>query len=41
MTSGVKSASLDTIANASSVRAYSRSIASMTMAMSDAFLPLL
>ena len=41
MTSGVKSASLDTMAKASRLRAYSRSMPSMTMAMSDAFLPLL
>lgn len=39
ITSGVKSASLETIANPSRLRAYNRSIASITIAMSEAFLP--
>ncbi|MNN98781.1 hypothetical protein D3C81_2182530 [compost metagenome] len=39
ITSGVKSASLETIAKPSRLRAYSMSIASITIAMSDAFLP--
>jgi hypothetical protein len=41
ITIGVKSASLDTMAKPSRLRAYSRSMASITIAMSDAFLPLL